>query len=108
MMIESNRDYSTEITDICKRHNVKYLGLHGSSSMSQEDGGSEEPGINLLVEFFPMDKKQHAMSYFALLKELEGLFDRSVRMVDLNQVTHPFLLQHLTNRKTDIYKAQGL
>jgi len=83
-LIGSNRDYSEGIANICERHNVKYLGLHGSSSMSQEDGGSEEPGINLLVEFFPLDKKQHAMSYFALLKELEEMFGRSLRMVDLN------------------------
>ena len=84
---------------------MKYLGLHGSSSMSQEDGGSEEPEISFLVEFFQLDKKQHAMSYFALLKELEEMFGRSVRMVDLNQVTHPDLLRPLTRRKTDIYKA---
>ena len=104
-MIESNRDYSAEIAVICKRHNVKYLGLHGSSDLDQEGTGSEEPEINLLVEFFPLDKKQHAMSYFALLKELEEMFGRSVRMVDLNQVTHPDLLRPLTRRKTDIYKA---
>jgi predicted nucleotidyltransferase len=104
-LIQNRRDYSKEIADICKKHNVKYMGLHGSSSMSQEDGGSEELEISFLVEFFPLDKKQHAMSYFALLKELEEMFGRSVRMVDLNQVTHPDLLRPLTRRKTDIYKA---
>ena len=104
-MINSNRDYCAEIVDICKRHNVKYLGLHGSSNLDQEGTVSEEPEINLLVEFFPLDKKQHAMSYFALLKELEEMFGRSIRMVDLNQVTHPDLLRPLTRRKTDIYKA---
>ena len=82
-MIGSNRDYSEGIANICERHNVKYLGLHGSSNLDQE-GSSEEPEISLLVEFFPLDKKQHAMSYFALLKELEEMFGRSLRMVDLN------------------------
>ena len=104
-MIQNERDYSSEIAEICKRHNVKYLGLHGSSSMSQEGSGSEEAEISFLVEFFPLDKKQHAMSYFALLKELEEMFGRSICMVDLNQVTHPDLLRPLTRRKTDIYKA---
>ena len=104
-MIESNRDYSVEIADICKKHNVKYLSLHGSSSMTQEDGGSEKPEVNFIVEFLPLEKKQYALNYFALLKEFEEMFDRSVGMVDLNYITHPDILRQLTKRITDIYKA---
>ena len=107
-MIQSQRDFNKEIADICKKHNVKYLGLHGSSNLNQEDTGSEKIEINFLVEFFPLEKKQHAMNYFALLKELEGLFGRSVGMVDLTQISHPDLLRPLTRRKTDIYKAKDL
>ena len=104
-MINSKRDYSEQIADICEQHHVKYLGLHGSS-LSQEDAAPEEPEINLLVEFLPLEPKQQATCFFALEKELMDLFGRPVHMVDLTDVTHPDLLRQLTKHKTDLYKAE--
>lgn len=103
-MIQSKRDYSKEMAVLCKRYNVKYLGLRGSS-YDQENIGSEEPEIYLLVEFFPMEPKEYAMCYFGLEEELGNLFGREVIMCDLTGITLPELLRMLTKRKTDIYKA---
>jgi predicted nucleotidyltransferase len=103
-MIDSKRDYSEEIHDICKRHHVKYLGLHGST-LSQEDAAPEDQEINLLVEFLPLEPKQHTTSFIALEKELGNLLERHVNVVDLTDVTHPDLLRQLTKRKTDLYEA---
>jgi len=105
-MIQSKRDYSKEIADLCKQHNVKYLGLRGSS-YDQENIGTEEPEIYLLVEFFAMEPKEHAVCYFGLEKEFENLFGREVIMCDLTGITIPGLLRQLTKRKTDIYKASS-
>jgi len=104
MRINPKRDYSEEITDICMKHQVKYLGLHGAS-LSQEDAAPDEPEINLLVEFLPSEPNQHTASFFALEKELTNLFGRHVNMVDLTDVSHPDLLRQLTKRKTDLYRA---
>lgn len=104
MRINGKRDYSEEIASICKRHHVKYLGLHGAS-LNQENVGGEDSEINLLVEFLPLEPKQHTVCFFALEKELKDLFGRHVNMVDLTDVTHPDLLRQLTKRKTDLYKA---
>jgi predicted nucleotidyltransferase len=104
MMIDSKRDYSEEIAAICKQHHVKYLGLHGSS-LSQEDVSGNDPEINLLVEFLPLESKRHTTCFFALKKELTDLFGREVNIVDLTDITHPDLYRQLTKRKTDIYKA---
>lgn len=104
-MIDSERDYSDEIANICKQHHVKYLGLHGSSSINQEDAGGEEVEINFLVEFLPLEPRQHALCYLALEEELENFFGRKVGLCDLTGKTHPVLLRQLTKRKTDIYKA---
>ena len=103
-MIDSKRDYSEEIANLCKRHNVKYLGLHGSS-YDQENVATEDPEINLIVEFFSMEPKQHGVCYFTLEKELGDMFGRPVCLCDLTGITHPDLLRYLTRRKTDIYKA---
>lgn len=103
-MIQSERDYSEEIADICKQHNVKYLGLHGSS-YDQENIDTEEREINFLVEFFPMELKPYAKCYFALEKELGDLFGCKVGILDIGDITLPDLLRQLTKRKTDIYKA---
>ena len=103
-MINAKRDYSQEIADICKRHQVKCLGLHGAS-LSQEDAGCEDQGINLLVEFLSLESNQHTASFFALEKELKDLFGRHVNIVDLTDITHPDLLRQLTKRKTDLYEA---
>jgi predicted nucleotidyltransferase len=100
----NKRDYSKEIINLCKQHNVKYFGLRGSS-FSQEDIGVEEPEIYFLVEFFPMEPKEYARCYFGLEKQLEDLFDREVILCDLTGITLPELLRVLTKRKTDIYKA---
>lgn len=103
-MIESKRDYSEEIANLCRQHNVKYLGLRGSS-YDQENIGNEEPEMYLLVEFFPMEPKDHARCYFGLEKELEDMFGREAILCDLTGITLPELLRPLTKRKTDIYKA---
>lgn len=101
-MINSERDYSEEIANICKQHNVKYFGLRGSS-YDQENIGTEESEIYFLVEFFPMGPKEYGRCYFGFEKELENLFSREVIMVDLTGITLPELLRPLTKRKTDIY-----
>ena len=105
-MIDSKRDYAQEIAAVCKHHHVNYLGLHGSI-LSQEDAGGENPEINLLVEFLPLESKQHEACFTALEKELSDLFGRHINIVDLTDITHPDLLRQLTKRKTDLYKAQG-
>ena len=103
-MIDSERDYSEEITNLCKQHQVKYLGLH-NSGQNQENIAPEDIYIGFLVEFLPLEPKQHAMCHFALRKELENLFGRHVGMCDITGITHPDLLRPLTKNKTDIYKA---
>ena len=103
-MVDSERDYSEEIANICKQYHVKYLGLHGSGQ-NQENGSSEDRDIGFLVEFLPLELKQHAECYFALEKELEDLFGRHVDLCDISRITHPDILRPLTKNKTDIYKA---
>jgi len=104
-MIDSTRDYSKEIAAICEQHHVKYLGLHGSS-LTQEDADRENLEINLLVEFLPLESKQHTACFTALEKELSDLFGRHINILDVTDITHPDLYRQLTKRKTDIYKAQ--
>jgi predicted nucleotidyltransferase len=103
-MINSERDYSEEIANLCRQYNVKYLGLHGSS-YDQENISSEENEINFLVEFFPMEPKQYGFCYFGLEKELQDMFGSQAGLCDLTGITLPELLRALTKRKTDIYKA---
>src|SRR4030042_3510911 len=101
-MINSKRDYSEEIVDICKQHHVKYLGLHGSGQ-NQGNSYPEDSDIGFLVEFDPLELRQHARCYFALEKELEDLFGRRVDLVDIGGVTHPALLKPITRNRTDIF-----
>jgi len=103
-MIDSKRDYSEEIANLCRQYNVKYLGLHGSS-YNQENIGTEDREINFLVEFFPMELKEYAKCYFALEKELQDLFGPHAGILDIGSITLPEMLRQLTKRKTDIYKA---
>ena len=103
-MIESKRDYSEEIAVLCRKHNVKYLALHGSS-YDHDNISGEEPEITFLVEFFPMEPKEYAMCYLGLEKKLGELFGREVGLCDITGITLPEILRPLTKRKTDIYKA---
>ncbi len=103
-MIQSERDYSEEIINLCKQHNVKYFGLRGSS-YDQENVGTEDPDITFLVEFFPMEIKEYGRCYFGLEKELQDLFGDHAGILDIGDIKLPELLKRLTKRKTDIYKA---
>jgi len=103
-MIDSERDYSEKIANLCRQHNVKYLGLHGSS-YDQENIGTGESEIIFLVEFSPMEFKEYAKCYFGLEKELGNLFYRNVGILDIGSINLPEMLQRLKKRKTDIYKA---
>jgi predicted nucleotidyltransferase len=104
IMIDSRRDYSEEMANLCRQYNVKYLGLHGSTQ-DQENIPPEEREINFLVEFFPLDAEQHDTCYLTLEKELLNLFGCHINLLDLTGITYPGLLRPLTRRKIDIYKG---
>ena len=103
-MIQSERDYSEEIAGICRKHNVKYLGLSGSS-YDQENIATEDREINFLAEYFPMELKEYARCLFGLERELGNLLGCRVGVLDIGDIKLPELLRILTKRKTDIYKA---
>ncbi|MFC1793467.1 hypothetical protein ACFL3Q_07760 [Planctomycetota bacterium] len=103
-MIQSEQDYSEEIANLCRQHNVKYLGLHGSC-YDQENIGAEKPDITFLVEFFPMETKEYGKCYLGLEKGLQDLFSPNAGILDLGSINIPDMVQRFTKRTTDIYKA---
>lgn len=102
-----NDDNYEALKEICERHNVRRLDLHGSSFTGEDlpDGQSE---LNFLVEFLPIDEAEYPKTYFALEQALKNLFGREeIILLRVDDIKHEYLHEVLTRRRTLLYPAEG-
>ncbi len=98
-IIESKR---RELEDLCERHRVERLALFGSAL--RDDFDSEKSDFDFSVKFSPtMSPEEHAASYFGLVEDLEGLFGRSVDLVEIKAVRNPYLRRSIEEGQETVY-----
>jgi predicted nucleotidyltransferase len=61
--------------------------------------------LDFLVEFRPMPPREHARSYFGLIKELEQLFMRKVDLVEASAVRNPYIRHNIEATQVAVYAA---
>jgi len=98
-LIEKNRE---AITELCRRHGVRRLGVFGS--ILREDFDAQRSDVDILVEFDP--SVAASFTNFLDLKEaLETLLTRSVDLVELRAVRNRRLRHYIEQSKFPIYDA---
>jgi uncharacterized protein len=91
------------LRELCLKHRVERLDLFGSAA--RDDFDPEASDLDFLVEFEPMAPKEHADSFFGLLKDLEDLFDRRVDLLEREPIENPYLWRSIVQSRTALYEA---
>jgi predicted nucleotidyltransferase len=99
-LIEQRR---TELTELCRRHQVKRLELFGSAADDTFDPRSSD--LDFLVDFLPLPPSAHSRAYFGLWFALEDLFGRHVDLVETRAATNPYFLQSIRSNRHVLYAA---
>jgi len=98
--IDSRKD---ELARICQQFGVLRLALFGSAARS--DFRPETSDLDFLVEFRAMPPREHARSYFGLIRELERLFSRKVDLVEASAVRNPYIRRNIEATQVAVYAA---
>jgi uncharacterized protein len=88
---------------LCRAHRVQALSLFGSAATGAFR--TEASDLDFVVQFEPMGPAEYAEHYFALLRDLEVLFLRSVDLVEGSEVRNPYLLERIRSQAVEVYRA---
>jgi uncharacterized protein len=99
-LVESRKE---ELLALCTRFRVCKLSLFGSAT--RDDFQAETSDLDFVVEFAPMSPDEHANSYFGLLRELKGLFQREVDLVETSAIRNPYIRRTIENSQVSLYAA---
>jgi len=103
-MIKLVKTHSRQLTELCRQHSVKYLGLFGSA-LNEKDFDPKRSDIDFLVEFLPLEPRRHAESYFGLLEKLQDLFGCNIDLVEIKAIKNPYLMESVDKSRIQIYAA---
>jgi len=90
----------TLISELCKKHNVKYLFVFGSVLTGKF---SEYSDIDLIVDFKDVDVYNYADNYFDFKDSLEKLFNREVDLLEDKAIRNPFFRKSVDSNKMLLY-----
>lgn len=99
-LVEGKKD---ELARLCARFGVVSLGLFGSAARDDFDDQSSD--LDFVVEFGELSPDEHARSYFGLLADLEGLFQRKVDLVEVSAVRNPYIRRNIQDSQVTVYAA---
>jgi uncharacterized protein len=99
-LIEQNRQ---QISNLCRKHDVKRLELFGSAARGNFDPASSD--LDFFVEFLSYDSPTIADQWFGLQEDLEKLFHRKVDLTSLLTAKNPYFLQVANRHKVTLYAA---
>lgn len=98
-MIENNTYDQTELGNVCRKHSIKMLVLHGSYAKGQS---TEKSDIDLGILG---QGKELSKSYFEVIKDLAGIFGDKVDPAFLNGA-EPMICYHVAMAGRPLFEAQ--
>ena len=99
-IIKENRD---KLIELCRRYHVCELDVFGSAATDEFNEQSSD--IDLLVEFDSSVKANRFDNFFALLEELQRLFERPVDLVEPGGLKNPYFIDSIQKTRRRIYAA---
>lgn len=92
--------YQDQITELCKKYNVRQLFAFGSVLTDRFD---EESDVDLLVGFDKKEIKDPFLHFFDFKFSLEDLFGRDVDLLEEQPIKNPYFKKNIDNTKVLIY-----
>jgi len=99
-IIEQNR---AKLAELCKKYHVSELDVFGSAAAG--DFNEQTSDIDLLVEFDSSVRVNRFDNFFALLEELQQLFNRPVDLVEPGGLKNPYFIDAVEKTRRNIYAA---
>ncbi|MBF0592391.1 MAG: nucleotidyltransferase domain-containing protein [Nitrospirae bacterium] len=103
-MVYLVKDKLEAIVQCCVKYSVKRLEIFGSAALDNAQV-SLIGDIDFLVEFSSSSPAQHCNSYFGLHKELEGILNLHVDLVEIKAMRNPYFIQRANESRKLIYAA---
>ena len=94
--------FNSQIIEICRHLNVKYLYVFGSVITDQF---KEDSDIDLLVNINSLDPFDYAENYFELKFRLEELLGRRIDLLEEKAINNKHLKFNIDKSKKLIYAA---
>ncbi|MCF8461507.1 MAG: nucleotidyltransferase domain-containing protein [Flavobacteriales bacterium] len=95
-------EYSQELNDLCKAHEVSLLYVFGSYATGNQNTESD---IDFLVAFKDIPLDRYTDHYFELHEKLEQLFGRPIDLLTVNSLSNPYFIQSVEETKQLLYAA---
>jgi predicted nucleotidyltransferase len=92
--------YSSQISALCHKYNVKKLFAFGSVLT---DRFNEQSDVDLIVDFDKDAVKDHFINYFDFKYSLEDVFGRNVDLLEDLPIRNSYLRKNIENTKILIY-----
>lgn len=89
--------------ELCAEFGVRRLELVGSGLTDDFDPAKSD--VDFIIEFGDPGSRGAFMQYMGLKLEMESLLGRPVDLIELSQLTNPYLIRSLTERRKSIYAA---
>jgi predicted nucleotidyltransferase len=103
-MIDDVALHREELCELCRRFHVRRLDLVGSAA--RDDFDPERSDMDFLVEFDRTHPEAMKFrTYFGLKETLEGLFGRSVDLVEERAVVNPYLKAEFERSRVPLFEA---
>ncbi|MDR3227108.1 MAG: nucleotidyltransferase domain-containing protein [Prevotellaceae bacterium] len=93
-------NYTSQITDLCNKYNVKKLFAFGSVITENFD---EHSDIDLIVVFDKQAITDYFTNYFDFKYSLENIFNREVDLLEEQPIRNSYLRKNIENSKILIY-----
>ena len=92
--------HNTDITKLCKTHNVESLYAFGSVLTEKFNMESD---IDLIVTFQPLDVLDYADNYYDLKFSLETILKREIDLLEEKAIKNPYFRKTINQNKQLIY-----
>ena len=89
-----------EVEALCRRFGVRRLDVFGSAARRDFDPARSD--VDFLVEF---DEATTFRNYFGRKEALEGLFCRSVDLVEAGTIRNPYLTESIAQSRETVFEA---
>ncbi|OOG75333.1 nucleotidyltransferase family protein [Algoriphagus sp. A40] len=95
----------SQLTVLCKAHQVDSLALFGSAAHGDFGDSSD---LDFLVSFSnSIELLDYADNYFGLLEKLESLFNRPIDLVSEKSLKNPILIAEINRSKVSLYESES-
>ena len=92
------------VAELCKRHRVARLDLFGSAAEGEFDEAHSD--FDFIVEFAAdLPPGQRFDAYFGLREDLEGLFGRTIDLVEPGGLRNPYFIRSANQTRKQVYAA---